>query len=54
LAYEGKGQPSQARSEFGRFLEVWKDADPDIPEVILARQRLAASVKPASGPQPSS
>jgi tetratricopeptide (TPR) repeat protein len=41
LAYERKGQSSQARAEFRHFLEVWKDADTDIPEVIAAKQRLA-------------
>jgi tetratricopeptide (TPR) repeat protein len=41
LAYERKGQSNQARAEFRHFLEVWKDADPDIPEVVAAKQRLA-------------
>jgi len=41
-ACDGKRQPDRARSEYKRFLEVWKDADPDILEVIAARRRLAS------------
>lgn len=40
--YEKKGQPAEAAKYYGRFLELWKDADPDIPEVTEARKRLAA------------
>ena len=29
-AHERKGQRDRARAEYARFLEVWKDADPDI------------------------
>jgi tetratricopeptide (TPR) repeat protein len=39
-AYERKGQPDQARAEYERFLQVWKDADADIPEVIAANKAL--------------
>jgi tetratricopeptide (TPR) repeat protein len=39
-AYERKGQPDQARIAYERFLQTWKDADADVPEVIVARQRL--------------
>ncbi len=39
-AYERKGTPNQARAEYERFLQVWKDADGDIPEVIAARRIL--------------
>jgi len=38
LAYERKGQRDQPRSEYERFLQVWKDADSDIPEVVPARK----------------
>ncbi|HKZ77796.1 MAG TPA: tetratricopeptide repeat protein [Pyrinomonadaceae bacterium] len=41
LAYERKGQADQARTEYQQFLQVWKDADADIPEVMLAKKRLA-------------
>ena len=37
-AYKEKGLPEQARETFQKFLEVWKDADADIPEIITARQ----------------
>ena len=41
-AYERKGQRDQARAAYERFLQTWKDADADLPEVITARQRLAS------------
>lgn len=40
-AYERKSQRDQALAAYQRFLQVWKDADADLPEVITARQRLA-------------
>jgi tetratricopeptide (TPR) repeat protein len=40
-AYEGKGQRDQARTEYKEFLQIWKDADTDVPEVIAARKSLA-------------
>jgi tetratricopeptide (TPR) repeat protein/DNA-binding winged helix-turn-helix (wHTH) protein len=40
-AYERKGQRDQARAAYERFLQTWKDADADLPEVITARQRVA-------------
>jgi tetratricopeptide (TPR) repeat protein len=40
-AYERKGNQGQARTAYERFLQIWKDADADVPEVITARQRLA-------------
>jgi tetratricopeptide (TPR) repeat protein/DNA-binding winged helix-turn-helix (wHTH) protein len=43
-AYERKGQADQARAEYERFLQVWKDADADIPEVIAAKRALARKV----------
>ncbi len=42
LAYDGDGDRAAARSAFGRFLEVWADADADLPPVLDARSRLAA------------
>ena len=35
-AYERKGLRNQARDAYQRFLQIWKDADTDIPEVISA------------------
>jgi tetratricopeptide (TPR) repeat protein len=40
-AYERKGLPAQARTSYERFLQVWKDADADIHEVIAARKKLS-------------
>ena len=40
-AYERKGQQDQARAAYERFLLTWKDADANLPQVIIARQRLA-------------
>ena len=39
-ANERKGRGDQARVEYGRFLQVWSDADADIPEVIAANKAL--------------
>jgi tetratricopeptide (TPR) repeat protein/DNA-binding winged helix-turn-helix (wHTH) protein len=40
-AYELEGKRDQARAEYERFLQVWKDADADLPEVVAARERLS-------------
>jgi tetratricopeptide (TPR) repeat protein/predicted Ser/Thr protein kinase len=39
--YEHKGELEETVKYYERFLEIWKDADPDIPEVEDARRRLA-------------
>jgi tetratricopeptide (TPR) repeat protein/DNA-binding winged helix-turn-helix (wHTH) protein len=39
-AYERKGDTARARVAYEQFLQVWKDADADIHEVIEAKQRL--------------
>lgn len=38
--YDRKGLPDKARSSYENFLQVWKDADADLPEVITARKHL--------------
>jgi tetratricopeptide (TPR) repeat protein len=37
-----KGQKKKALEKYTKFLELWKDADPDIPEVQDARTQLAS------------
>jgi eukaryotic-like serine/threonine-protein kinase len=39
---EEKGEKARARTEYTKFLEYWKNADPTHPELAGARKRLAA------------
>ena len=40
--YEAKGDRKKAADYYGRFVELWKDADPELqPGVREVRQRLA-------------
>jgi tetratricopeptide (TPR) repeat protein len=42
-AYERKGDRERARVAYERFLQIWKDANQDLPELIAARKQLASS-----------
>jgi len=39
--YEKKGWPGKAIEHYEKFLDLWKDADPGLPEVEDARTRLS-------------
>ena len=41
LAYEKSGWDKKAIEQYEEFLEIWKDADPGMPEVADAKARLA-------------
>jgi tetratricopeptide (TPR) repeat protein len=43
--YEEKGSAQKARSEYRKFLELWKDADRGLPELNEAQTRLARLLK---------
>ncbi len=47
--YDRLGNTDRARHWYEQFTEDWKDADPDIPELIEARERLA-ELKGEGGP----
>jgi tetratricopeptide (TPR) repeat protein len=40
MAFEESGRPGRAIEHYETFLEIWKDADPGIPEVDDAKRRL--------------
>jgi len=40
IAYEGLGDKRNARESYKEFLEVWHEADDDLPEIIDAKKKL--------------
>ena len=40
--YEEMKRPAEAKKEYAKFLEMWSEADEDLPQLIDARKRLAA------------
>jgi len=40
--YEQRGESAEAVKSYERFLEIWKDADPDLSVVMDAKKRLSA------------
>jgi tetratricopeptide (TPR) repeat protein len=46
LAYEKEGDRQKAASAYGAFLDAWKNADPDLPQIKSAR-RFLSQVQPA-------
>jgi hypothetical protein len=38
--YQDLGRTDDAHTELQKFLEMWKDADADMPQLIDARERL--------------
>ncbi|MCI0413803.1 protein kinase, partial [bacterium] len=39
-AYDAKGDRNTAKEYYRKFLSIWKDADPDLPELIEAKKRM--------------
>jgi serine/threonine protein kinase/tetratricopeptide (TPR) repeat protein len=47
-ALDRAGRTDRARQAYAAFVDYWKDADPDIPELVTAKERLAVLGMPAS------
>jgi hypothetical protein len=47
-AYQRKAQVAEARAAYERFLQIWKNADADIPEVVDAKREFAMLKSEAS------
>jgi tetratricopeptide (TPR) repeat protein len=45
-AHRRKGQVVEARAAYERFLQIWKGADADLPEMVDARKELATLAPP--------
>jgi tetratricopeptide (TPR) repeat protein len=44
--YEQKGLKQKARDQYQKFLDIWKDADKDLPDLIDAQKRLSSLQTP--------
>jgi serine/threonine protein kinase/Tfp pilus assembly protein PilF len=40
LIYQKRGQKEKARGHFQKFMDIWKDADENLPQLIEAKKRL--------------
>ncbi len=49
--YEAKGAAGKAAEQYAKALEVWRNADPGLPEVATAKKRLQALKTAAAGPK---
>ena len=53
--YEGKGDKQKALEYYGKFVELWKNADPELqPRVQAAKKRMAALAGEPSAKTPDS
>jgi tetratricopeptide (TPR) repeat protein len=43
LVYSKKGKKQEARQHFQKFVEIWKDADQDLPQLVEAHRQLEES-----------
>ena len=39
--YAQLGQKEEARKSYQKFFDIWKDADPDVPLLLQAREEFA-------------
>jgi tetratricopeptide (TPR) repeat protein len=40
--YEEMKRPAEAKKEYAKFLEMWSEADEDLPQLVDAKKRFAA------------
>jgi len=49
--YEAEGEPDKALEQYAALMKTWKNADPDLPEVVIVRKKLAKLKSRASSPK---